>query len=552
VVAGPTLGIDLGTTFSVVATIDDHGAPQVLRNPLGEETTPSVVCFESPTSVLVGTLARNAAPVYPDLTAALVKRRMGSERLYAFHGVEYTPESISALILRALVDGAVPRRDPSRPVPAVITVPAYFGIREREATQQAAIMAGLEVLELVSEPVAAAIHYGFSEAVGIGTALVYDLGGGTFDSTVLTMGGRIDVVATDGDVELGGADWDDRLTSHLARRFVVEARPEEDPLDDDEFMAELAHIAERAKRELSVASSQRLQLRWRGQSVVVTLTRDDFEAMTRDLLDRTTVIVDRLLAAAKAKGVGVIDHCLLIGGSSKMPAVAAALRSRYGWSPRSYDPDLAVAKGAALRAHQLLPLSVAGQGTRPGGSASQSGPAGRSVVGGSAPVPAQTRGGRPGGSALTASSVVSVVARGLGVLIEDSFDPNGTRQFVQHVIHQNEPLPVVARTTVATIVEDQDRARVQVYEQAGSVESDELGANRLVLDGEVGGLTVPSRAGSRLHLELRLESDGRLRLTVTEDGNGRQLNIEAFINGVVDHRSREDARGTLSRLTVKQ
>lgn len=548
------LGIDLGTTYSVVATLDDRGRPTVLRNPLGEETTPSVVWFEQPGSVIVGSAARNACPAFPDRTVTLIKRWMGLDRTLMFDQVEYSPEAISALILRALVDGATPDREPTR---AVVTVPAYFGIREREATQQACQLAGFDPLELVSEPVAAAVHYGFSEAVGIGTAIVFDLGGGTFDATVLRLGGRIEVVATDGDTELGGADWDDRLLTYLLDQFLAQASPTDDPRDDGGFIAELALTAERLKRALSRASSHRVPIRYGGQSVTLTVRREDFEAASADLVGNTLVCLGRLLTAAGRAGVSDIDHCLLVGGSSKMPAIAAALSKHYGWNPRLFDPDLAVAKGAALRAHQLLrrPLSERTWTPRPRDPATVSFDVGSSTR--HQPVECQPADAGAGPQAADPASagdepIMSVVPRGFGVLVHDSSDPAGVRRYVEHVIHQNDPLPVMdGHITLATILDNQSSARIEVYEQAGAIESATLENNRPVLDGELSDIPANLPAGSPIRVSLRLGTDGRLTLVAIEPKSGASLTVEACIEGVLDGAEHRLMANNLSHLTVR-
>ena len=248
------LGIDLGTTYSAVATIDDTGRPRVLPNRLGEETTPSVVSFLDDREVVVGTLAKERRATDPEGTVALVKRHMGTHYPLSFHGVPHTPESVSALILRALVEDAAAELGaaPGGPVRAVVTVPAYFGLREKEATQQAARLAGIDVLELVAEPVAAALHYGVADTADR-TILVYDLGGGTFDCTVLRCsGGNVAVLATDGDSHLGGAEVDERLGDTLLGRLADRLPPDvDDPADDeawrcavDCFTTQLAPLAE--------------------------------------------------------------------------------------------------------------------------------------------------------------------------------------------------------------------------------------------------------------------------------------------------------------------
>lgn len=520
---GPTpLGIDLGTTFSVVAAVDADGRATVLANGLDEETVPSVVHFESPSTVLVGSAARDAAALDPQRTVALIKRQMGTDRLLEFFGNRYTPESVSALILRALVQGVAnsPGYRPPAPgglVPAVVTVPAYFGIREREATQQACVLAGIEVLELVSEPVAAAIHYGLSGPSEQGLALVYDLGGGTFDATLLQLGTRISVLATDGDAGLGGADWDSRLVEHLQDRFVETAGADTEPGEDHVFAADLRLVAERLKRDLTRTLSQRVPVRHDGRTVTVTVTRDEFESMSRDLVDRTLDGVRRLLRHA-GRVPGEVSRVVLVGGSSRMPMISAALAAEFGWQPRLHDPDLAVAKGAALRAHHLA--------------------------------------GRTSGGLTLAhpqADAASVVPRGLGLLIEDSEDPAAARLFVHHVIHQNEPLPVRERDAeLATILFNQGRIKISVYEQAGSVASPDVAHNRMVLEGELTGLPDRLPAGSRIVVRLNLGLDGRLELTAIEPRSGVSLRLEACIEGVIDGAARHEAAGRLGAMSIRQ
>ncbi|HEX5403901.1 MAG TPA: Hsp70 family protein [Pseudonocardiaceae bacterium] len=500
------LGIDLGTTFSVAATMGEHGRPTVLPNQLGDATTPSEVYFRSASSVLVGRAARAAAATDPDNAVALIKRRMGTECELRFHGVAHTPESVSALILRALVAGA------TTPVRAVITVPAYFGIREREATFQAARLAGIDVLELLAEPVAAALHYGTAVAESDGAVLVYDLGGGTFDTTVLRVtGAGVTVVATDGDSELGGADWDERVVDHLAEHW---------PDDDDEsFIRQLRVEAEVAKLALSVATECDVRL----GAVTVRLDRDTFEQMTADLVDRTMTIVARTLAAAAAKGVRRIDDVVLVGGSSRMPRIAAAVAEQLGIRPRLVEPDFAAALGAAVRAHQLADDRTR-EGLRAAGGAL---------------------------ARIADAPTASVVSRSFGILLDDSYDPNAERRFVRHIVHRNDPLPTSGSAEFATVMPGQYRIRVQVFEQAGDVESAEMADNRRVLDGE---LRLPAGlpAGSPVTITLRVSADGLLGVTARERTGGGRLELEAYVEGVVDEQRTRRLAHFLTGLTVGQ
>jgi molecular chaperone DnaK len=504
------IGIDLGTTFSAVAVLGDDGEPVVLPNGLGEAVTPSVVYFESPGSVLVGTAARDAAAVDPDNGVTLVKRRMGEEFELIFHGTAHTPESVSALILRSLVEDA--RKEvgagPAEAVQAVITVPAYFGVREREATYQAARLAGLEVLELLAEPVAAALHYGVAARPG-STVLVYDLGGGTFDTTVLRIQrDGAQVVATDGDSRLGGADWDERIADFLTQSFAA-AEPDSDPYDDELFLHEVRLLAEVAKKDLSEREARPVSVRLGGRRVTVPFDRSILTGIGSDLVDRTLAIVDRVLSSAEDKGIRQVHEVVLVGGSTRMPMIADAVEDRLGRSPRLLDPDHAVVRGAAIRAGELAGAGRARQSTR------------------------------------------SVVPRSFGVLVEDSHAPEGDRRVVVHTVHRNASLPASTTTEFCTIVEGQDSVRVQIFEQAGELPSEEPEANRRVLDGELTGLPALA-AGSRIELTLSVNEDGLLRVTAREPRSGTALELEAYMDGVVDGESTRRLATALSTLTVRQ
>ncbi|MGW5648209.1 Hsp70 family protein [Saccharopolyspora sp. NPDC003752] len=493
------LGIDLGTTYSAVASIVD-GEVEVVRNRLGELTTPSVVHFASADTAVVGAAARESLD--PENTVELIKRRMGTEFELLFHGARHTPESVSALILRSLVDDAVARFGPHGTVRAVITVPAYFGIREREATLQAARLAGIEVLEVLGEPVAAALHY--SAQAEPGAALVYDLGGGTFDTTVLRVADDgVHVVATDGDSRLGGADWNERIAEHLAAAFAREF-PDSDP-DDEEFRQQLQGVTEHLKRQLSTVTSRRVKLRCGDDSGSFEIDRATLEDLGADLVERTLRIVDRVLADAAAKGVSRIDEVLLVGGATKAPMIRAALQAHLGRAPKIVDPDLAVVSGAAVRAHRL---ATAQDGTS-----------------------------------------AAVVPRSFGVLVEDSHD-EGLRSFVEHLVQRNDPLPATATARFATIVNRQRSVRIQVFEQAGDVPSAEVEHNRRVLDGEFAGLP-PLPAGSVIELTLRVSADGLLAVTAREPLSGAALELEAYVDGVVDGAATERLAETIAGLTVR-
>jgi molecular chaperone DnaK len=346
-------GIDLGTTYSVVGYVDETGRAAVTRNSEGFDTTPSVVYFESEGNVVVGRTAMAAAGDSPEQVVSLIKREMG-ERDYqrTFFGVDYSPPAISAIILKALAQEAEDYTG-RKVTDAVITVPAYFGLLEKDATRKAGEIAGLNVIGIVPEPVAAALHYGVTGSADGTSVLVYDLGGATFDISLIRMTETsVEVLVVGGDHRLGGADWDAKLLDHLVDQTIAQ-RGDDSLRDDEPMLHALRIIAEGIKKALSSAESKTQIVRYTAAPVKITVTRGQFEEMTAELLEETIRITKRTLAEAEERYPGVtqqISEVLLVGGSSRMPAVKAALKKEFGWDPMLADPDLAVARGAALYA----------------------------------------------------------------------------------------------------------------------------------------------------------------------------------------------------------
>ncbi len=353
------VGIDLGTTHSVIAVVDKSGRPCTIRNAEGDLTTPSVVFFDQ-TRPIVGKEALQIAPFEPDGVAHFAKRDMG-EAAYdkTIWGRHLPPEVIEALILRKLKNDAELVVDRVRDV--VITVPAYFNEPRRKATQDAGKLAGLNVLDIINEPTAAAIAFGvqqgFLDAEGASreteTVLVYDLGGGTFDVTLMQIEGRdYKTLATAGDVYLGGIDWDTRIVDFVAEEF--RRHHGLDPRENDSTFERLRAQAESAKIALTARSDFNLFVEYSGQTMRVNMQREHFESLTRDLLDRTLFTVGKVLKAA-SKDWSDLTRVLLVGGSTRMPMVAAALEAESGMpADRSISPDESVAHGAAVYAAVLL------------------------------------------------------------------------------------------------------------------------------------------------------------------------------------------------------
>jgi len=363
------VGIDLGTTNSAVAWVNPSGRSVMVRNSEGDLLTPSVVLFDD-AEVVVGKEARNATVVHPHYVAEWVKRDMGSP-VYsrAIRGEYLPPEVIQACILRKLRADLVEALGPE--VEVVITVPAYFDEPRRKATADAGEMARLSVLDIVNEPTAAALAFGeihdYLSPTGGATdrmnVLVYDLGGGTFDVTLLRLEpGNVCTLATDGDVQLGGHDWDMRLVDHVAESF--QRAHGVDPRDDPAGFNRLYREVVAAKHALSARGRAAIRVEHGGFSDTIRVSRGDFEELTGDLLERTAHTTRQLLVAAGIEWADV-SRLLLVGGATRMPMVQAMLQQMTGIAPdHTVNPDEAVARGAALYAsHLLAEQTEAGRGS---------------------------------------------------------------------------------------------------------------------------------------------------------------------------------------------
>ena len=352
-----TYGIDLGTTYSCIARLDSNGNPEVIRNNEDNSNTlASVVFFENENNVIVGQVAKDNIETDGDRVVQFVKREIGksTNRTYEFDGKIYTPVEISALILTRLKNIVESQGDTVDDV--VITVPAYFGLEERSATKQAGELAGLNVLNLINEPTAAALSYCARQFQEDRTILVYDLGGGTFDVTIIKMsmtedGGvqKIKVLATGGEDTLGGKDWDDKLYD-----FILRACCDENGLSPEDLDAEtrqdIRSKVEEAKRKLSQKEKSKVRVDVNGSRTEIIVTRNDFERMTADLVGKTMNFVESTLQ--KVSDVE-IDTVLLVGGSTYMPMIKDAVEARFPGKVQQHDPDQAVAKGAAIYASML-------------------------------------------------------------------------------------------------------------------------------------------------------------------------------------------------------
>ncbi len=351
---GKAVGIDLGTTNSVVAVLEG-GEPTVIANAEGNRTTPSIVAFKSE-EVLVGELAKRQAVTNPDNTVRSIKRHIGTNWKESFEGKDYTPQEISARILQKL------KRDAESYLgddvtDAVITVPAYFNDAERQATKEAGQIAGLNVLRIINEPTAASLSYGLENNEDQ-KILVFDLGGGTFDVSILEISeGVFEVKSTSGDSKLGGDDWDQRVMDWLIEKFKSSTGI--DLSNDKMAIQRVQEAAEKAKIELSSTSETEINLPFitandaGPQHLLEKLSRSEFEKITADLVERTKEPVENALSDAGMK-FSDIDHVILVGGSTRMPSVQQLVKSLTGKDPhKGVNPDEVVASGAAIQAGVL-------------------------------------------------------------------------------------------------------------------------------------------------------------------------------------------------------
>ncbi|MFZ5477812.1 MAG: Hsp70 family protein [Myxococcota bacterium] len=342
------VGIDLGTTFSAIAHVNKYGVPEILHNAEGERITPSVILFEGE-EVIIGTYAKQSAVAYPEQVVEFIKRHMGDEDFtFEYRGETYTPERLSGFVLAKLKHDAELRLG-HRIDQAVITVPAYFGDKQRRATIRAGEYAGLRVLSLLNEPTAAAFAYGLANPGEKKRLLVFDLGGGTFDVSIVTVDGRdISVIATTGDHQLGGKEWDDSLIRYAAEQF--RGKHGIDPLDDLAAYHDLRQKCTSAKLSLTKRPKVNLFYDYRGKILRLELAREKFEDLTTGLVARCEALTRDVLDDAKLT-VDDIDTVVLAGGSTRMPMVREMIKNLFRRDAATdINPDECVALGAALTA----------------------------------------------------------------------------------------------------------------------------------------------------------------------------------------------------------
>ena len=484
------VGIDLGTTYSCIAHLNEHGEPITIPNQEGELSTPSVVMFEDGNAI-VGTEALRHAIAHPEKVIQNSKRYVGSsQHVWQIDGVNYSPVDVATLILRKLLDAAADRLGTVEH--AVITVPAQFSDRQRQATMEAGFKAGLKQVDIINEPVAAALCYvlgteglWFSELAVEQQILVYDLGGGTFDlSLVRYQKNEVQVIASGGDLQLGGIDWNLALEKALARQFYKEYGS--NPLKDPESRQFLALEVEQAKRGLSVRPKTTVTCQHDGYRRSYHVLQSQFEKLTKPLVDQSEDITLRLLRDNQM-GWAHVDVVLTTGGASRMPMIRQMLKRLSGRTLNtSLSPDQSIAHGATYYAGMLLTNNDFA----------------RSILN---PQAAQR---------LSKVKQQSVNARGLGILVRD---PETNARIPHYLIPANTPLPTSRTETFGTVVSGQKRVNLHVIESGTSPEKpfENLGTctiqalpENLPVDSEIA-VTISYDAQARVHVSAKDVSSGK-------------------------------------------
>jgi molecular chaperone DnaK (HSP70) len=541
-------GVDLGTTYSAIAYVDEHGKPVIVANQESERITPSVVLFDG-NNIIVGNTAKESAKVEPHRVVSRVKQHMGDPNfVFEYEGQAFSAEDLSSFILRKVMgDAEIALGEPITEV--VITCPAYFGTAEREATANAGRLAGLNVRAILNEPTAGAIAYGLEQGEDQ-VVLVYDLGGGTFDVTMIEIKDRlIRVICTGGDHRLGGVLWDEAVVMYLAEQFRAQTGESSDPLDDPEVLNDLFLQAERGKKTLTQREKAPFRVTHAGQQARVELDRAKFEEITKHLLDRTIELTHEMLADARGKGYTRFDKIILVGGATRMPQVHDRLVAEFNLKPELYDPDEAVAKGAALYAlkEALLDQVQDFLSTRTAAGGEPDGPVDLSRISEEQVAEALDHLEKELGFTLTgpvrelvATRIVNVLSKSLGVVARD----DQGRDVVVYLLPRNAEVPLERATDFGTDSDDQAAVDIRVMsgerDSADPLDCQEVG---------VATLSLPDRlpAKSPIRVKFAISQDGRLDVTAADLTGGGSIDV-AFETEAVLNAEEVAERSTALRL----
>lgn len=542
-------GIDLGTTYSCIAYVDEHGKPVVLKNTDGEHTTPSVVMVESSDNIIVGEEAKRAIEADPDATISFIKRKMGRENdTVVIDGEKHHAPEVSAWILKKLTQDANEDlrengiiEDGETVKDVVITCPAYFGTNERQATKLAGELAGLNVLDIINEPTAAAISYGLTKKGENETVMVYDLGGGTFDITIMKIeNNSVTVLATGGDDQLGGKDWDEALMNYAVERYADEK--DEDLYDDPDVIASMYVSLEKIKKSLSARTKTHLIINGPGGRLREELTREKFEDLTHDLLERTKNLMDDTIRQAHLS-LGDIDQILLVGGSSKMPQVAEMIERDYNIKPVLADPDEAVAKGAAIYANSRKDFEEFVEKT-----AKEEGKDVKEIKEDSEKIEKIEEeyyaGIKNDDKKLKISNVLSR-SYGVGVL-----DAQTNTFYIENVLKMNDQIPCSSIRNFMTVLDNQDKVVFKIYESRTM--DDRMAFNKQEPITQIDMKfyqKVPK--DTPIKVKFSLDSSGQIRVVAKEGAYGSKLDTTFKLSNEMSDEDFKDAADHMDHTNVE-
>ncbi|URZ02144.1 Hsp70 family protein [Clostridium felsineum] len=537
-------GIDLGTTYSCISYVDEYGRPVVVPNAENERITPSVVFFDGD-NVIVGDVAKENSKMYPEEVVSFVKRSMGDENFYFEHGGKsYHAEEISSFILRKLISDAENNLG-QKISDVVITCPAYFGINEREATKLAGEIAGLNVKAIINEPTAAAVAYGLDYDKDK-VVLVYDLGGGTFDITMIDVKkDSIKVICTGGDHNLGGKDWDDALIAYMAEQYKEITGNDKDILEDPETCQELQLLAERVKKTLSQREKAPISINYEGERAKIEITREKFNELTYDLLQRTISLTDDMLKEAAKKNYTAFDEILLVGGSSRMPQVEEIIKSKYSIEPKIFDPDEAVSKGAALYGWKLsvndeLVRRISedtGKDIEDIKKSIDEKSIDEKIIETAAKKVADDTGYTL--SAVKASNVkvVNVVSKSFGVVTYN----NEEKEVIYNLIVKNSEVPYEFTERFGTREENQENVMIKIVEDELTDKIVDITYGNEIGEAE---LTLPENLpkNSPVDITFKLNEEGRLQIKAVEAVEKREISTSIETSSVIKGKDLEEAK----------
>lgn len=532
-------GIDLGTTYTSIAYMDDYGKPVIVPNSENQRITPSVVFFDGD-SIVVGDVAKESSKLYPHEVVSFVKRSMGeADFLFEYNSQTFRSEEISAFIIRKVVQDAETYLN-SKIDDIVITCPAYFGINEREATRRAGEIAGFNVRQIINEPTAAAIAYGTMESDEEKVVLVYDLGGGTFDITMIEIqSSAIEVICTGGDHNLGGKDWDDRIVAYLTQEFQKATKTDEDILEDPDTCQDLLLSAEKAKKVLSQRDKTPILITHGGERVKVILERSKFEELTKDLVERSISLTHEMLEEAKKKGYWNFDEIVMVGGATRMPMMAKRIKEEFSVTPRAFDPDEAVAKGAAIYGMKLalnegLKKRVADKKGKkdlkdiPDLSDQELDDVLEEVE---ALIDEEDEeiGISKSDVRLTRVRIKNVTSKSFGIIAFNAQD----EEIVYNLIFKNTDVPNVITKPFGTAVENQEAVTIQIMEN-DSTDSVSRVSEAVEIGTAVLNLPEKLAADTPIEITFKLNEEGRLEISAIEPtASKRQINVTIDTRSVI-------------------